>query len=91
MADKKTNTKYLWGGSHAAIKPVVVSPTLALPNRKVVLRHLLSELIQDTSFPQYAPFLIGDGMSYVESLFLNALTPSFNRFCEGPSPYNIIT
>ena len=91
MAEKNTNTKYLWGGSRAALKPVVVSPAVALPNPKVILRHLLSELLQDTSFPQYAPFLIGDGMSHVESLVLNALTPSFNKFCEGPSPYNIVT
>ena len=91
MADKKTNTKYLWGGSRAAIKPVVVSPAIALPNPKVLLQHLLSQLIQDTSFPHYEPFLIGDSIGHVESLVLNALTPSFNKVCEGPSPYNIIT
>ena len=58
MAGKNTNTKYLWGGSRATLKPVMVSPAVALPNPKVILRHLLSELLQDTSFPQYAPFLI---------------------------------
>lgn len=91
MAEKNTNTKYLWGGSRAALKPVVVSPAVALPNPKVILRPLLPELLQDTSFPQYAPFLIEDGISHVESLVLNALTPSFNEFCEGLSPYNIVT
>ncbi len=91
MAEKNTNTKYLWSGSRAALKPVVVSPAIALPNPKVILRHLLSEPIQDTSFPQYAPFLIGDGMSNVDSPVLDALTPSFNKFCEGPSPYSIVT
>ena len=91
IAKKNTNTKYLWGGFRTAVKPVVVSPAIALPNPKVILRHLLSELLQDTSFPQHAPFLIGDGMSHVESLVFNALTPSFNKFCEGPSPYNIVT
>jgi len=75
MAEKRTNPMYLWGGSRAALKPVVISPAIALSNPKVFLRHLLSELLQDTSFPQYAPFLIGDGMSHVESLVLDALTP----------------
>ncbi len=75
----------------AALKPVVVSAAVALPNSKVILRHLLSELLHDTSLPQYAPFLIGAGMSHVESLVLDAMTPSFNKFCGSPSPYSIVT
>lgn len=91
MAEKRTNPKYLWCGSRAALKPVVVSPAVALPKPKGFLRHLLSKLLQDTSFPQYAPFLMGDGMSHVESLVLDALTPSFNKFCEGSCAYSIVT
>ena len=37
IAEENTNTRYLWGGSRAAVKPVVVSPAIALPNPKVIL------------------------------------------------------
>lgn len=52
VAEKSTNTRCLWGESHAALKPVVVSPSIALSKPPHILRHRLSELPQDTSFPR---------------------------------------
>ena len=74
------DTNHLWGGSRGALK---------LPNHKVVLWHLLLVLLQDTSFPQYVHYLIGDGMNHVGSLVLDALTPSSNKLYEGPGSCNI--
>lgn len=47
MAQKNTNTRYLWGGSRVALKSVMVSPAIVA---KVILRHLLKKIIKCFEF-----------------------------------------
>ena len=91
MAEKSMDARDLWSSSRAALKFDVVFPAVTLSNPWYVLRHLLSELPQNTSFTQYHPFPLVDVMSHLESLVLNTLIPSFKKLSRKTKSLQILT
>ena len=81
-----TENRAFWQGMKHMPICALLFPSICSQTPEYLLQHLLAEVKQDTSFPQYEPFLVRETSSHMVRPVPSTLTQGLKNFCQGLAP-----